>query len=93
MTCHTKEELEEMLYDVVNELDLSDVMIDKHGPLGTPPAVLVREVLARKDLQIAMLRMGLVDVGHNAAMSGAEPALSAERPLDGTVIRGEGNGN
>ena len=70
MTCHTKEELEEMLYDVVNELDLSDVMLDKHGPLGTPPAVLVREVLARKDLQIAMLRRGLVDVGHNAGVTG-----------------------
>ena len=29
------------------------------------------------------------DKAPNAAMSGAEPALSAERPLDGTVIRGE----
>jgi hypothetical protein len=71
MTCHTKEELEEMLFDVVNELDLSDVMLDKHGPLGTPPAILVREVLAQKDLQIAMLRRGFVDVGHNADVTGA----------------------
>ena len=27
MTCHTKEDLENMLFDVVNELDLSDEMI------------------------------------------------------------------
>lgn len=66
MTCHTKEELENMLEDVVNELDLSDGMIEKHGPLGTPVAILVREVLAQKDMQIRMLRAGFVDVtNHN----------------------------
>lgn len=70
MTQHTKEELEQMLYDVVEELDLSDVMIDKHGPSGTPPALLVREVLSQKDLQIAMLRRGFVDVVHNASGDG-----------------------
>lgn len=62
MTCHTKEELEQMLEDVVNELDLSDAMLDKHGPLGTPPAILVREVLAQKDLQISLLRRGFKEV-------------------------------
>jgi hypothetical protein len=65
MTCHTKEELEQMLYDVVNELDLSDGMLDEHGPLGTPPATLVRLVLERKDLQIRMLKQGFVDVTPN----------------------------
>ena len=72
MTCHTKEELEQMLYDVVNELDLSEAMLDKHGPHGTPPAILVREVLAQKEMQIAMLRREFVDVGHNAKLSGGE---------------------
>ena len=62
MSCHTKEELEQMLFDVVNELDLSDVALDKHGPLGTPPAILVRAVLAQKDLQISLLRRGFNEV-------------------------------
>ena len=31
-------------------------------------------------------RMSSVE-GHNAALRGAEPASSAERPLEGTVIR------
>lgn len=61
MTCWTKEQLENMLEDVVNELDLSDEMIDEHGPLGTPPAILVRLVLEQKDKQIAMLKAGFVD--------------------------------
>jgi len=78
MTCHTKEQLEEMLFDVVNELDLSDLMIEEHGPLGTPPATLVRLVLERKDLEIRMLKQGFVAVTPNASVSGAEP--QAERP-------------
>lgn len=52
MSKHTKEELENLLEDVVNTLDLSREMIEKHGPLGTPPAELVRLILERKDLQI-----------------------------------------
>lgn len=63
MSCHSKEELEQMLEDVVNELTLSDEMIARHGPLGTPPAELVREVLAQKDQTIRMLRRGFVDAG------------------------------
>ena len=62
MTCWTKIELENMLEDVVNELDLSDLMIDKHGPLGTPPSELVREVLDQKDMQIRALRQGMKEV-------------------------------
>ena len=49
MSCHNREQLEQMLEDVVNELDLSDAMIAEHGPLGTPPAQLVRLVLDQKD--------------------------------------------
>lgn len=62
MSCWTKEQLENMLEDVVNVLDLSDGMIEKHGPLGTPPAELVRLVLERKDMEIAMLKRGFVVV-------------------------------
>lgn len=58
MSCYTKEELENMLEDVVNALDLSDGMSEKHGPLGTAPADLVREVLQQKDLEIALLKQG-----------------------------------
>ena len=65
MTCHSKEQLEQMLFDVVNELDLSDGMLDEHGPIGTPPATLVRLVLERKDRQIAMLHAGFVEVTPN----------------------------
>jgi hypothetical protein len=58
MSCWTKEQLENMLEDVVNELDLSAGMIEQHGPTGTAPATLVRLVLARKDREIAMLKAG-----------------------------------
>lgn len=58
MSCWTKEELENMLEDVVNELDLSDGMIEKHGPMGTSPARLVRLVLDRKDMEIMALKQG-----------------------------------
>lgn len=62
MTCWNKEELENMLEDVVNELDLSGGMIETHGPLGTAPAELVRLVLERKDSEIAMLKRGFIAV-------------------------------
>jgi len=61
MSCHSKDELEQMLEDVVNELDLSDSEIAEHGPLGTPPAQLVRLVLDQKDRTIRNLRAGMVD--------------------------------
>jgi len=66
-SCRNKEELENMLEDVVNELDLSDTTFEEHGPLGTAPSVLVRLVLDRKDTEIAMLKRGLVkiDALHN----------------------------
>ncbi len=62
MSKWSKDELENMLEDVVNELDLSDGMIEEHGPLGTPPAELVREVLNRKDMEIRMLKQGFASV-------------------------------
>ncbi len=77
MTCHTKEKLEEVLCDVVNELDLSDAMLDKHGPDGTAPAILVREVLAQKDLQISMLRRGFVEISPNAKVASRETRFGA----------------
>jgi len=57
------EELRNMLEDVVNELDLSDGMIEQHGPMGTAPAKLVRLVLARKDQEISMLKSGMKCLG------------------------------
>jgi len=58
MSCWNKQELENMLEDVVNELNLSEGMIEKHGPLGTAPAELVRIVLDRKDSEIRALKQG-----------------------------------
>lgn len=58
MSCWNKEELENMLMDVVNELNLSDKMIEKHGQNGTPPAELVRYVLEEKDNRIRALEAG-----------------------------------
>lgn len=54
----SKKQLESMLEDVVNELELSDLMIAKHGPIGTSPATLVRLVLDQKDQQIRLLKAG-----------------------------------
>ena len=69
MSCWSKPELENMLEDVVNELDLSDYMIEKHGPLGTAPAELVRLVLERKDLEIRMLKSGFKAVLQHATQN------------------------
>jgi len=59
MSCWTKEQLENMLEDVVNELNLSESAIEKHGPMGTAPAELVRLVLAEKDREIDRLKRGI----------------------------------
>ena len=58
MSYWSKEELENMLEDVVNELDLSESALEKHGQSGTPPAELVRIVLAQKNKEIQMLKQG-----------------------------------
>lgn len=60
MSCWSKPELENMLEDVVNELNLSDKMIERHGPLGTAPAELVRLVLEQKDMEITALSQGFI---------------------------------
>ena len=62
MSCWTKPELENMLEDVVNELNLSEKMIEKHGQLGTAPAELVRLVLEQKDKEILMLKAGMLKI-------------------------------
>lgn len=59
MSKWNKKELENMLEDVVNELDLSNAIIEKHGQEGTAPAELVRLVLEQKDKQIRMLKAGM----------------------------------
>jgi len=51
-----------MLEDVVNELDLSGEMIEKHGQEGTAPSELVRLVLEQKDQQIRMLKSGMKQI-------------------------------
>lgn len=51
-----------LLEDVINQLDLSDSMIEQHGPFGTEPALMVRQVLDQKDQCIAMLKAGIIDV-------------------------------
>ena len=50
------------LEDVVNELDLSESVIEEHGPMGTAPADLVRLVLREKDIKIQALKARLVDL-------------------------------
>ena len=62
MSCWTKKELENMLEDVVNELDLSDLMCDEHGQAGTPPAELVRMILEQKDREICMLKRRFISI-------------------------------
>ena len=65
MSCWNKDELEQMLYDVVNVLNLSDAAIAEHGPRGTAPAKLVKIVLDQKDMTIRNLRAGMVDCSPN----------------------------
>lgn len=62
MSCWTKPELENMLEDVINELNLSSEMIEKHGQEATAPATLVRLVLEEKDRQIRMLKLGMIQI-------------------------------
>lgn len=61
----TKHEMKNMLEDVVTVLDLSESMLEKHGPIGTKPAELVRLVLEQKDREIAMLKSGIIKIEEN----------------------------
>jgi len=56
MSCYTKEQLENMLEDVVNTLDLSQNVMEIHGQIGTAPAELVKLVLQEKDIKIRVLQ-------------------------------------
>jgi hypothetical protein len=60
MSKWNKEELENMLEDVVNELDLSEIAVAKHGQDGTTPAELVKLILEQKDLQIRAMEANFV---------------------------------
>ena len=66
MSAHTKEELENMLEDVVNALDLSPDAIAEHGPMGTPPAQLVSLVLDQKDREIRNLKAGMIPLPNSS---------------------------
>lgn len=50
------ERMRNLLEDVVNALDLSEIAVETHGPLGTEPAELVKLVLQQKEREIALLR-------------------------------------
>lgn len=56
---YAKSDLRNLLEDVVNELNLSESAIEKHGPLGTEPAKLVSLVLDEKDRTIDALKSGM----------------------------------
>ena len=84
MTCHSKETLESMLEDVVNELDLSECAIEKHGPLGTPPSELVRLVLDAKDREIRALKIGrsvMKTKAMNEEVLGMDSAITKAKSL------------
>lgn len=61
MSCKC-EEYRNMLEDVINELDLSEKMIEQHGHMGTEPSKLVRLVLDQKEIIIAALKSGMKQI-------------------------------
>jgi len=92
MSRWNKEQLENMLEDVVNELNLSDAAIKEHGPNGTPPAELVRLVLQQKDATIRNLRAGMIETvdDHTQEKGGSSQFLpvSEGRELTGPRLNG-----
>jgi len=58
---YSKDDLRNLLEDVVNELNLSNSMIEKHSQTGTAPAELVRLVLEDKDRQIRAAQATVVN--------------------------------
>lgn len=62
MSAHSKEKLEQMLFDVVDVLQLHDSVVAEHGALATEPAELVRLVLEQKDKEIRWLKMGFKSI-------------------------------
>ena len=59
MSCWTKEQLENMLEDVVNELELDSKSIEKLSARGSAPSILVRTVLDAKNKEIRLLKSTL----------------------------------
>ncbi len=59
MSCWTKEQLENMLEDVVNELELDSKSIEKLSARGSAPSILVRTVLDAKNKEIQLLKSAL----------------------------------
>jgi hypothetical protein len=59
MSCYNKEQLENMLFSIVDELNLSESAIEKHGQEGTDVSKLVRLVLDEKDAKIRKLEKRL----------------------------------
>ena len=66
MSCYKKEELQNMLEDVVNELCLSDIAIENHGQLGTPPSDLLRLVLCEKNKRMNRMNAKLANIKYYA---------------------------
>lgn len=62
MDAYSNNELRSQLNDVCNVLDLSDAMLEKHGPIGTSAAELTRLVLEQKDNEIRMLKAGFTPI-------------------------------
>ena len=79
MSKWTKEELNNMLEDVVNELGLNESVVEKHGQLGTAPAELVKLVLYEKDLKIRALEANFVDASKSNLKNKRELLLAYEK--------------
>jgi hypothetical protein len=89
MSKWNKEELENMLEDVVNELELSESAVEKHGQEGTAPSELVRLVLDEKDLRIRALEANFVDASKsNCNIHGVMP-MFADESNEGNEKRAE----
>ena len=88
MSCWDKEQLENMLEDVVNELDLSEAMIEKHGPMGTAPAELVKLILEQKNREIDLLKRKFVPIVLQGEPETQEEALKAwnTRPIESALL-------
>lgn len=92
MTCWNKEELENMLEDVINVLELSEMVIDEHAALGTPPAELVRLVLGKKDRVIRNLRAGMVNAAAQAEAESLRLEVKELRECLAEILRWDGSG-
>lgn len=70
-------ELRDILFSIVDELELSETAIDFHGPRGTCPSILVREVLEEKDKIIRMLKLGMNSIEQKSNVTDAPCVISA----------------